>query len=209
MAVPMNVFGRDPSELLVGTVPMLLVVDIANAWSRSDSALCAMSSPEIIDNTNRAIAAFREEDRPIVFTTMAYECVDEFGPAILKRKPILRTLRFGNEATSIDGRVDFRQGDDRLFRKTRSSCFSNGDLIGFAMANRIDTVVVVGMTTSGCIRSTVVAAYDLNLYPVVLADCVSDRSESAHQASLSDMRTRYSEVLDVDGFLHHVLPRMQ
>jgi maleamate amidohydrolase len=203
-----SIFGREDHEPLIGVAPMLLVVDVANAWSRSDSVLCALSSEEVIHRTNDAIALFRAHDLPIVFTTMACATPDEFGPAILRRKPILATLTRDSPMTRIDRRIDFDAATDRLFTKTRSSCFSNGDLIGFVVANGIDTVVVTGMTTSGCIRATVVAAYDLNLLPVVLSDCVSDRTEAAHAASLTDMGSRYAEVMPVAHLREEFLRRL-
>jgi maleamate amidohydrolase len=95
--------------------------------------------------------------------------------------------------------VDFlapRDGET-VIRKTRASAFFGSDLASLLADRGVDTVVVAGCTTSGCVRATVVDAISHDFRPFVLSDCVGDRSIPAHDANLFDMEQKYADLLEV------------
>ena len=95
------------------------------------------------------------------------------------------TLKADSGGVQIDPRLDFRKTDSLLVKKY-ASCFFGTDLVSRLLSQRVDTVVIVGCTTSGCVRATAVDAVQTGLRPMVVREAVGDRSAAAHEQSLFD-----------------------
>ena len=113
----------------------------------------------------------------------------------LRKVPALRVLRPGSEWIEVDPRLGRRAGEPVL-AKAFASAFSGTPLA--AMLAGHDSLVVCGASTSGCVRATVVDALQHNLAPIVPRECVGDRWQSAHEASLFDIEAKYGDVKAVD-----------
>jgi maleamate amidohydrolase len=113
------------------------------------------------------------------------------------------TLKADSEGVQIDPRLDFRKTDSLLVKKY-ASCFFGTDLVSRLLSRRVDTVIIVGCTTSGCVRATAVDAVQTGLRPMVVREAVGDRSPAAHEQSLFDLNAKYADVVSLDETLQYM-----
>jgi maleamate amidohydrolase len=100
----------------------------------------------------------------------------------------------GHPCTAMDPRID--HPDHFTFTKTSASMFFQTALITWLVRQAIDTVIVTGCTTSGCVRATVVDAFSHGLRVLVAADCCGDADEQQHRSNLDDVGRRYADIVD-------------
>lgn len=185
----------DIGELVLGSQPALIVVDASLGFTDPDSPLGADFSPQI-----GAIAQLTELARqrgwPVIFTTVWYEHEDE--AAVFRRKiPALNALAKGSRLAGIDPRLTVSSGDCVL-RKLHASAFHGTELDASLRARNVDSLVICGFTTSGCVRATAVDALQYGYPAVVVEDAVADRDAQAHRANLYDLQAKYCAVLPLD-----------
>lgn len=192
-----SIWGR---RLGFGKAPLLLVVDLARAFTEPPRPLAA-DATDIIAASNQLIAAARDAGLPILFTTVGYER-DDLGDAGLWAKKIggQADLRLGSDGVEIDPRMD-RAPEDSVLVKKYASCFFGTDLSSRLNAAGIDTVVICGLTTSGCIRATAVDAIQHGFRPIVVREAVGDRWPAAHDQALYDLDAKYADVVGLDEAL--------
>lgn len=177
-----------------GRKPALIVVDVINGFTDPSMPMGSDLSRQI-EKTNELLEVMHESKLPVFFTTIAYEDDDLSDSGIWYQKMEgLKTLRAGTDAVEIDPRLDYKRGDGVLIKKYASAFFGT-DLIARLNAAGIDTVIIVGCTTCGCIRATAVDALQLGYRPIVVEDAVGDRSLASHKQSLFDMQQKYADVL--------------
>jgi maleamate amidohydrolase len=141
------------------------------------------------------LAFFRDQHLPIAYTRVVYaEDGSDAGVFCLKA-PNLRMLTDRHPAGQIVPELAPRPGE-LIVRKTQPSAFFGTGLAGWLVRQGVDTVVVTGCTTSGCVRASVVDALSYNFRPVVARDGVGDRSLAAHEANLFDMEQKYADLMD-------------
>jgi nicotinamidase-related amidase len=188
----------------LGDRPALLVVDLINAFTDPETDLGSDVS-DVLEQTARLLAAFREHDLPRYFTTVAFE--ESYGDAgrFIEKVPALRELRLGTEAVAVDDRVA-PEGDERVVLKKYASAFFGTDLQTELTTNGVDTLVIAGVTTSGCVRATAVDSLQHGYRTVVPADAVGDRAEGPHRANLFDIDAKYGDVVSTDAVLEHLSP---
>jgi nicotinamidase-related amidase len=184
-----------------GERPAVVVVDLQIGFTAPEISPVAGELGSVIDATNRLLGASRAAAAPAVFTVIAYdaESADDAG-LWPKKGPYLRTLVRGSDLVKLDPRVDRRPGD-LVLEKKYASAFFGTHLAPLLAAKRVDTVVVTGCTTSGCVRATVVDALGHGLRPIVPREAVGDRAEEPHDASLFDMDAKYADVMPLDDVL--------
>jgi nicotinamidase-related amidase len=192
-------FGRDVG---FGDRPALLVIDLVNAFTDPESNLGSDVSG-VLDATADLLAAFREYDLPRYFTTVAYE--ESYGDAgvFIEKVPALRDLRLGTASVEVDDRVA-PVGDERVVLKKYASAFFGTDLSTELVTDGVDTLVLCGVTTSGCIRATAVDGMQHGYRVVVPEEAVGDRAEGPHRANLFDIDAKYGDVVDVATVLEAV-----
>ena len=180
-----------------GERPALAVIDLMNAFTDSSMPLGANLDREI-EATKIVLGAAREAGIPIFYTVVYYEEQDirDAGIWALKQKGVI-TLRAGTPAVELDGRLG-RRDDEPIIVKKYASAFFGTDLVARLNARRIDTLLIAGCTTSGCVRATAVDAVQLGFRPVVIREAVGDRAEPAHRQSLFDLEQKYGDVVSVD-----------
>lgn len=180
----------------MGERPALLVIDLINAFTDPETDL-GSDVVGVLDRTERLLEAFREHGLPRYFTTIAFE--ESYGDAgrFIEKVPALRELRLGTESVAIDDRIA-PLDDERVILKKYASAFFGTDLETELTTHRVDTLVLAGVTTSGCIRATAVDSLQHGYRTIVPADAVGDRAEGPHRANLFDIDAKYGDVVETE-----------
>jgi maleamate amidohydrolase len=187
-----------------GERPALVIIDMMNAFTDATMPLGANQDREI-EETRKLLAGAREAGIPIFYTVVYYEEQDlrDAGIWYLKQKKGMETLKAGTPAVELDRRLG-RRKDEAIILKKYASAFFGTDLISRLNSRRIDTLLITGCTTSGCVRATAVDAVQLGIRPVVIREAVADRAEPAHRQSLFDLQQKYADVVSVDEALDYL-----
>ncbi|WP_114906523.1 isochorismatase family protein [Ornithinimicrobium murale] len=186
-----------------GVQPALLVIDLARAWLDERSQLGA-SLDDVVEHAVELLAAARLAEVPVFFTTTAYApgLLDR-GAVINKKRPGRDLLVQDSEWVDLDPRLN-RRDDEVLIVKQRASAFFGTTLLSQLVAKRVDTVILAGCSTSGCVRETASSAHDYNLHVIIAEEAVGDRSARAHANSLLDMDRSIGDVMAVADVVSHV-----
>jgi nicotinamidase-related amidase len=185
-----------------GSAPAVVVVDFIIGFTDTDSPLASDLDAEVAATTT-VLDAARTRKAPVFFTTTAYdEELREAGLFPLK-VPSLGTLVRGSRWVEVDPRLG-RRSDEPLIEKSYASAFFATSLADDLRAAGVDTVIVTGCTTSGCVRATVVDALQHGFRAIVPRQCVGDRSPEQHAANLVDIDGKYGDVVDLDDVLTHL-----
>jgi nicotinamidase-related amidase len=184
----------------LGERPALIVVDVNVGFTDPASPLvCDLD--DVVAAIGRLLAAFRAAGLPVVYTTVAY---DEAGrraaAAFIEKIPALLTLEAGSPYTEIDPRIAPVEGE-AVISKHFASGFFGTVLDSILAAERCDSVVVTGASTSGCVRATALDALQHGYRVAVPREAVGDRNPQAHEANLYDLDTKYADVLALDEVL--------
>ncbi len=189
----------------LGPRPALLLVDMISAFTRADSPLGG-DYPQVLASNRRLLQAFRARDLPLVFTTVSYR-EDNQAPIFRRRLPDLNMLFHGSEWVEIDSSMD-RRPHEPLIEKQYASAFFGTELAAMLHAQDVDSLVVTGLTTSGCVRATVVDALQHDFVVWVPREAVGDRNTMAHDANLLDMHAKYADVVSVNEVLAMLAPEL-
>jgi nicotinamidase-related amidase len=187
------------AEVGMGERPALLIIDLINAFTDPEGAL-GSDVESVLGEAERLLGTFREHDLPRYFTTVAFE--KSYGDAgrFIEKVPALRELRLGTEAVEIDDRIA-PVGSERVILKKYASAFFGTDLETELTTHGVDTLVLAGVTTSGCVRATAVDSLQYGYRTIVPADAVGDRAEGPHEANLFDIDAKYGDVVETDEVL--------
>lgn len=177
-----------------GRRPAVVVVDLSRGFT--DAAWPTGSDlSAVVESTAGLIETARQAGAPVVFTTIAFDDADVMGGcAWLRKAPGLGVLRAGTELVEIDPRLP-RRPDDPVIVKKGASAFFATTLASVLTSLGVDTVVICGATTSGCIRATAVDAVQSGFAVLVVRECVGDRAEGPHEANLFDIDAKYGDVV--------------
>ncbi len=184
-----------------GERPALLIIDCNHGCSDPAVSPMAISMDAEIRNIRRLLDASRAKGVPVVHTTVIY--TDEFfrdGGWFIKKIPTLEVLRPGSKEAQIVPELAPRPGE-LVIEKRFPSGFYGTNLHSYLTACQVDTVIVTGDSTSGCVRATVVDAVSCGFRVVIPRQCVADRVELTHVVNLFDMDAKYGDVMDVDDVL--------
>jgi maleamate amidohydrolase len=176
-----------------GRCPAILVVDFARAYTSQDTELRAdLDQP--IAATQRLLDAGRRHGIPIFFTSIAYTHGRIEESLFVRKIPAMDILLVGSDAVQIDTRLTPREGEYVIFKEFPSA-FAGTPLASHLVTSGVDTIVIAGCSTSGCIRSSVVDAITYGFRPVVVKDCVGDRWAGSHALALAEMASKYADVI--------------
>jgi maleamate amidohydrolase len=184
--------GRAPR----GRRPAILVVDLTRGFTNPEWPT-GSDLTDVVLATDRLVAAAHAGQVPIVFTTIAYSQADiDGGCAWLRKAPGLAILHEGSESTELDARLSRRPGD-AVVVKQGASAFFGTTVAAMLTARGIDSVIVCGATTSGCVRASCVDAVQYGFSVLVPRECVGDRAPGPHEANLFDIDAKYGDVISV------------
>lgn len=189
-----------PGDLNVGAVPFgrrpaLIIVDMSVGFTSNESPLGGDFDAQV-EHMAKMAAFFRQRRWPVVFSTVVYHDGQQ-ASVFRQHLPVLNMLTSDSDWVQIDKRLGFDSGD-MLIEKTVPSAFFNTGLDNLLRAARTDCLVIGGLTTSGCVRATVVDALQYNWPCWVIPELCGDRNQQAHHANLHDMAAKYAEVVALD-----------
>ena len=177
----------------IGQRPALLIVDFVNGFADPDQ-FGGGNIGEAIENTRGLLAAARTLGLPVAFTRVVYaEDGSDAGVFTLKA-PTLKQLTEESFSSQIVDQLKPRDGE-YIVRKTQPSAFFGTNLAAWYVGRGVDTVVVTGCTTSGCVRASVIDSMSYNFKTVVVSNCVGDRALGPHKANLFDMEQKYADLM--------------
>jgi maleamate amidohydrolase len=185
-----------------GRSPALLIVDFVNGFN--DPALFGGGNiGTAIASTRRLLQCARAQRLPIVFTRVVYaEDGSDAGVFCLKA-PGLAALTEHAPASQVVPELEPLNGE-HITRKTQPSAFFGTDLSGWLTGKGVDTVLIAGCTTSGCVRASVVDSMSYNFRTIVVTDCVGDRAIAPHEANLFDMGQKYADLMTSAEVINHL-----
>lgn len=185
-------------SLGLGVRPALILVDMIEGFTNPDCPL-GCDCPEVVAANARLLQAFRAAGLPVFFTTVVFHALEQ-ARVFRQRVPALNVLEPGSRWVQVDARLAPQAGET-LVEKQWASAFHGTDLDALLRAGDVDSLVVTGLTTSGCVRATVVDGLQHDYRVVVPREAVGDRNADAHQANLFDMHAKYADVWSLEAVL--------
>lgn len=183
----------------LGNHPALLIVDIINGFTDPTCPL-GSDADSIVNANSQLLNAFHERNYPVFLTTVVYDN-DEQASVFRARVPALNLVTRGSHWCAIDPRLPLL-GSDVLLEKTHASAFHGTDLAERLRREGVDSLIVTGLTTSGCVRASAVDGLQHNFKVVIPNEATGDRDTKAHHANLYDLNAKYVDVLSLEETLH-------
>lgn len=178
-----------------GERPAVLVIDLTVGFTDSSTPLGADLS-EVIAATNRILEVARPAAIPVIFTSIAYADPAVEGGHWVRKIPALEILKEGSPLVEVDARLD-RRPNEPVIVKRFTSAFAGTSLHAMLQSLRVDTLVLCGTSTSGCVRATAVDAVQSGFRCIVPEEAVGDRAELPHEANLFDIDSKYGDVVSL------------
>jgi maleamate amidohydrolase len=186
-----------------GRRPALLIVDVIQAFTDPASPL-GSDLDAVVTAIRKLLDVARPKRIPVVFTTVAYdESAWQPAQVFITKVPALKVLRANTPAVEVDSRLERRATEPVLLKQFASAFFGTA-LASLLEAQRCDTVIVTGCTTSGCVRASVVDALQYGFRPIVPLEAVGDRATGPHEANLFDIQAKYGDVLALDEVVQYL-----
>lgn len=176
-------------------------VDPQKSYTRPDLYKTAyVTDPCQMEHIDRISRKARDKGLPVVWTHVAY--MDNAADAGVwgtrtDTPDSLQNIKFDSDRTEFDDRLHIDRAVDAVYTKRMPSAFFETPLASFLRWHRIDTVVITGGSTSGCVRATAVDSLSYGFRTIVPIECVADKHESYHFANLTDLLIKYADVVDV------------
>jgi maleamate amidohydrolase len=210
----LEIYKAYERETFIGKNPALLLIDLYNSAYQGGAkppielqnefpSSCGIYAWEAVEPTNSLFKAVRALGIPVIYLT---------SDQLTRRRgvKVSATNRKGSAPTADAFEIfhEFTpQPEDLLVYKTRASAFQGTPLTSYLTMMGVDSLIVAGESTSGCVRASVVDAYSHGYHTVVVEECVYDRSPISHKISLFDLHHKYADVMHIDEVLEHLAKR--
>ncbi|WP_238008651.1 isochorismatase family protein [Dactylosporangium sp. AC04546] len=189
-----------------GESPAVLVIDMVRAYFKPGADLY-MGSRDCLDATERVLAAARRGGVPVIYTRVEYGPGGVDGGLFFRKVGALRSFVAGEGGDLGEIMPEIApQPGDLVIAKQYASAFFGTSLSATLAALRVDTVVLCGVSTSGCVRATAVDAISHGYVPIVVRQGVGDRDPRPHEANLFDLAAKYAEVWDEAAVVERLAP---
>lgn len=192
----------EPRDLGLGLRPAVLVVDFIEGFTNPESPMGGSWDREI-ECTRRLVACAHTSGVPVIYTTVELDPDDLANSLLYAKTPRIGILLAGSEWTAVDHRLA-PAPQDLVVSKKHGSAFFGTRLAPQLQARNVDTLLICGCVTSGCIRATAVDAAQSGFRPAVVREAVGDRSILAHEANLIDIEQRYGDVITLERALDYL-----
>ena len=189
-----NYSGVFDSQMGFGRAPAIIVVDFIRAYTEPGSPLYAPAVVEAVKATVPLLKAAREKGVPIIYTRVVYHQSGADGGLFVRKVPALRRMVEGEPLAEIVPELP-PAPDDVILIKQYASSFFGTSLAAMLTARSVDTLIITGCSTSGCVRATAVDAMQNGFRPIVPRECVGDRHDGPHEANLFDINAKYGDVV--------------
>lgn len=191
-----------------GEKAILVNVDLQKAYTRPDLFKTAYETdPKQLIYVNELAEKFRNLGWPVVWTYVAYmESGEDCGiwGTRTDTPDSLQNIKFGSDRSELDDRLHIDSEKDVIYCKKMPSAFFETQLQSLCVWHQIDTIVLTGGSTSGCIRATAVDSLSRGYRTIVPEECVADKHESYHFANLTDLSIKYADVLEVQEVFEYL-----
>ena len=185
-------------SLGLGNKPALLLVDLIEGFTNPECPLgCAC--PEVVAANASLLQAFRRLGLPVVYTTVVFHSDDQ-ARVFRDRVPALNVLTPDSHWVRVDERLAPQPGEP-VVEKHWASAFHGTEVDAMLRSQDVDSLVITGLTTSGCVRASVVDGLQYDYRVVVPREAVGDRNPEAHEANLFDMHAKYADVWSLEQVL--------
>ncbi len=188
----------------IGQRPAVIFIDFAQAYFDPDAPLYGGEGCRIaIENAARIAPVARAAGIPTIFTEVKYQPGGADGGAFYAKVPALSCFDAGRETQKLAPPLK-NVPEDIVITKQYPSAFFGTSLAATLHWLKVDTVLLTGVTTSGCVRATCIDAISHGFVTLVVEDAVGDRAEEPHRANLFDMSAKYADLLTTDAALDYL-----
>jgi maleamate amidohydrolase len=201
-----NYSGVFDGRVGFGASPALLVIDFTRAYTTPGSPLFAEGVVHAVRETVPLLAAARTAGIPVIHTKVLYHPSGADGGWFVRKVPALRRMVAGEPLAEIDPAVAPRP-EEVVIAKQYPSPFFGTPLAPMLTALGVDTLILAGCSTSGCVRAGAVDGLQHGYRVIVPRECVGDRHEAPHDASLFDINAKYGDVVGREEVLVHLAAR--
>jgi len=194
-----NYAGVWDGEVGFGRKAALLNIDVVSAYTVRDSPLYAAGAEKALPFIKNLIAFAREIKIPIIYTRVVFRKADcsDAGLWIVKA-PVLKLMRDGGSLGAYCEGIEPRD-DEIEISKQYASAFFGTSLVTTLRTLGVDTVILQGFSTSGCIRATAIDGLQWGFHVIVANEGVGDRHIGPHEANLFDINSKYGDVLAIEN----------
>ncbi len=187
-----------------GSNPALLLVDFAQAYFDPDAPLfggegCVAAR----DHAIRLADAARKSGVPVIFTEVKYQPGGGDGGAFYAKVPALSCFDAGQDTQKLVDGLRVEDGD-LMITKQYPSAFFGTSLAATLMFNKIDTLIIGGLTTSGCVRATCIDSISSGFVTLIANEACGDRADGPHEANLFDMSAKYADLIGTDDAIAYM-----
>ncbi|MGE4533094.1 N-carbamoylsarcosine amidohydrolase [Halomonas sp.] len=187
-----------------GRKAALLVIDFMQGYTTPGSPLYAPGVVDAVARMPQLLAVARDCQIPVIHTNIIYHAPDQRdGGMWVKKAPVMRAMVSGNPYASFCEEV-IPSDDELVITKQYPSAFFGTSLASTLMAMGVDTLILTGCSTSGCIRASAVDGVQHGFRVMVVRECVGDRHPEPHEANLFDIDSKYGDVVSLDHTLNHL-----
>ena len=197
-----NYAGAFDGHLPFGQRPALLIVDFVVAYLDPASPLYAGVEDALASN-ERLLAAARRAAIPVLFTNVVYTPGGADGGLFYRKVPALKLFDRGSPMGAFPASLQ-PQGGELVISKQYASSFFGTHLAATLTALSIDTLLITGLSTSGCVRATALDACQHGFLPFVVREACGDRHPGPHEANLFDLQAKYAEVISEAQAISHL-----
>jgi maleamate amidohydrolase len=197
-----NYAGAFDGHLPFGKRPALIVVDFVIAYVEPSSPLY-IGSKDSLASAKRLVDVAREGRIPVIFTNVEYEPGGSDGGVFYRKVPALQVFERGSRLGAFPPSLEPKPGEI-VITKRYASAFFGTHLASTLTAQGVDTLLIAGVSTSGCVRATALDACQHGFLPFVVRDACGDRHPGPHEANLFDLQAKYAEVISENEAITHL-----
>lgn len=198
-----NYRGAFDGSLGFGKKPALILIDFVQAYFEESCPLYA-GVEESLTSALRIRDAARAADIPVIYTNVVYQAGGADGGVFFRKVPALEAFIEGNPLGGWPQGLIPAAGEV-VVSKQYPSAFFGTSLAAMLTSLKIDTLIITGLTTSGCVRATCIDAVSSGFIPIVVSDACGDRHEAPHTANLFDMQAKYADVVNERWVLNELV----
>jgi len=186
-----------------GENPAVLVIDVQRAFTDPNFPLGA-NLDEVVENSVEVINVAKEMKVSIIYVVVAF--MPNLGDSGLLglKIPAIRQITLDSQWAQLDTRVPYEPGKDFLIVKKMFSAFFGTPLLSILQHYKHDTVITMGDSTSGCVRSTVQDGFNYGYRMIVPLECVGDRTKEVHEANIFDINAKWGDVVTMDEVIAYL-----
>jgi maleamate amidohydrolase len=199
-----NYAGVWDNRLGFGRKTALIVIDLLQGYTLKGAPLFAPGVVKAVKEMPELLKLARQKKMPVIHTRVFYNPSDFIdGGVWIKKAPVLKSLVPGNKYAQFCKGVEPGKGE-LVIVKNYASVFFGTSLAATLTAAGIDTLMITGCTTSGCVRASAVDAVQNGFRPIVVRECVGDRHDGPHEANLFDINAKYGDVISKTEALKYI-----